>query len=186
MTGDVRLASSTEMTTRQTSRTEDFSFLAFACAQRLPFACAQRLRAHVLVRTITPSPDTVADACPRMHPGQKFCHPTTPLVLHLFLFRKICTRGHVRQYAGQRLEAKNEPMISAISSRLFPRSTRLVICRIRSGVNFVGLARLRGSASASVTRSISLSFIDQRHRLTASLNSAPISWLAYCLSKRVC
>lgn len=33
------------------------------------------------------------------------------------------------------------PINSAISSRLFPRSTRVLICWILAGVNFVGLPR---------------------------------------------
>ncbi len=44
---------------------------------------------------------------------------------------------------------------SAISSRLFPRSRRFLICSIRSGVNFVSLPlRLRGRGVGSVIGAI--------------------------------
>src|SRR5262249_37598572 len=40
-------------------------------------------------------------------------------------------------------EPRVTPINSAISSRLFPRSTRFLICWILSGVNFVCLPRAR-------------------------------------------
>src|SRR5262249_12067673 len=58
------------------------------------------------------------------------------------------------------------PINSAISSRLFPRSTRFLICWSLSGVNFICLPRVGSCVASSSVCIIFVSLREQLLRLT--------------------